>query len=144
MRGAVCYRRAVTAAATAPRFPADWPPGCPPPEAAPASGRYFRVVTTSPASASDFRTHHEAGKLPKAPPCLRAGLSTFRTQDDAERMALLLPVLGGFVAAANLNAAYGVSMPTQGRQPTHTTLWPHEGTDRAAPFDTVTPVRRPS
>jgi hypothetical protein len=140
----LCYRRAVTTASLEPRFSQDWPPSCPPSEAAPTAGRYYRIVKTSPAAPADFRSHRELGKLPSAPPCLRAGLSTFRTHEDAEAMALLLPVLGGHVAAGTLDGTYGRSMLTRGQQPTHTTLWPHEGIDRAAPFDTVTTVRRPS
>jgi hypothetical protein len=99
-------------------------------------------VKTDPAGANDFRSHRELGKLPKAPPCLRAGLSTFRTLDDAERMALLFPVLGAFVARGQLDGGYGRSLVTPGRQPTHTTVWPYVGVDRVAPFRRVTPVRR--
>lgn len=125
-------------------FPTDWPEGCPPSEAAPTSGEYFRVVRGAAASIEDFRSHRELGKLPKAPPCLRAGLSTFRVLDEAERMALLFPVPGSFVAQGTLDALFGVSMRTQGREPSHTTVWPFEKTDRIAPFRLVTPVRRPS
>ncbi len=41
-----------------------------------------------------------------------------------------------------LDGGYGRSMVTAGRQPTHTTVWPHVGVDRVAPFRRVTPVRR--
>ena len=125
-------------------FPADWPEGCPPVEAQPCSGDYYRIVGSELAAASDFRSHRELGKLPKAPPCLRAGLSTFRTLDDAERMALLFPVLGGFVALGALTDAYGVSLLTPGRQPSHTTVWPFEETNRTTPFEKVSSVRRGS
>jgi hypothetical protein len=62
--------------------------------------------------------------------------------DDAERMALLFPVLGAFVARGQLDDGYGVSMLTPGRQPTHTTVWPFLGVDRVDPFRSVTQVRR--
>ena len=102
------------------------------------------MVRGTPAAAGDFHSHRKLGKLPKAPPCLRAGLSTFRRLDEAERMSLLFPVLGSFVALGALDVRYGVSMLTPGREPTHTTVWPFARTDRSAPFGTVTPVRRPS
>ena len=85
-------------------FPADWPEGCPPAEAAATAGDYYRVVHGIPATAADFLSHRELDKLPRAPPCLRAGLSTFRLLEEAERMSLLFPVLGSFVALGALDA----------------------------------------
>src|SRR5262249_37896909 len=122
-------RRSATVAgmeqATVNRFPPGWPPGCPPTDAASGEGAYHRGVRSMPATAEDFRSHLELGKLPKAPACLRAGLSMFRNEGDAERMALLFPVLGSYVARGVLDARYGVSMHSPGRQPTHTTVWPY-------------------
>lgn len=125
-------------------FPPDWPDGCPPDDAGTAAGDHLRIVQREVASADDFRSHRELGKLPKAPPCLRAGLSMFRVIEEAERMALLFPVLGAYIATGTLDARYGVSKLTGGREPTHTTVWPYAQTDRAAPFDRVVAVRRPS
>jgi hypothetical protein len=68
----------------------------------------------------------------------------FRSVAEAERMALLFPVLGDFVARGQLDAGYGRSMLTIGREPSHTTVWPFVQTDRAAPFVTVSPVQRAS
>ncbi|MDO9017180.1 MAG: hypothetical protein Q8S73_15890 [Deltaproteobacteria bacterium] len=107
-------------------------------------GDYYRIVRGELVTSEDLRSHRELGKLPSAPPCLRAGLSTFRSLDDAERMALLFPVLGGFVARGALNDSYGVSLLTPGRQPSHTTVWPYQQTQRTEPFRQVSPVRRPS
>ncbi len=125
-------------------FPDDWPEGCPPTDAAATAGDYYRVTRREVPTAEDFRSHRELEKLPKAPPCLRAGLSTFRALEEAERMALLFPVLGAFVAMGRLDAAYGLSLLTPGREPTHTTVWPYMRTDRASPFLHVCSVRRPS
>ncbi len=123
-------------------FPIDWPDGCPPDGATTASGPYVRIVRSNPPTAEDFVTHRESGKLRKAPECLRAGLSTFLTLADAERMTMLLPVLGDHLAVGQLGADYGRSMLTQGRQPTHTTLWPYVGVTRHSPFHVVRTVAR--
>jgi hypothetical protein len=125
-------------------FPTDWPTDCPPFDAAAPTGEHIRIVRRAIPTADDFRSHRELGKLPKAPACLRAGLSMFRSVAEAERMALLFPVLGDFVARGQLDAQYGRSMLTTGREPSHTTVWPFVQTDRAAPFGTVSPVRRAS
>lgn len=130
--------------AAEPGFPSDWPSDCPPQDAAAPSGEHVRIVRGAVATADDFRSHRELGKLPKAPPCLRAGLSMFRAVEEAERMALLFPVLGAFVARGELDAQYGRSMLTTGREPSHTTVWPFMQTDRVAPFVSVSPVRRVS
>ena len=127
-----------------PSCPEDWPTDCPPSKAAAPTGEHVRIVRRAFATADDFRSHRELGKLPKAPACLRAGLSMFRSVAEAERMALLFPVLGDFVARGQLDARYGRSMLTTGREPSHTTVWPFVQTDRAAPFVTVSPVQRAS
>lgn len=125
-------------------FPADWPEDCPPHGTPATGGDYFRVVRTDPPTPDDFLSHRELGKLPKAPPCRRAGLSTFRALDDAEHMALLFPVLGDHVARGTLDAEYGVAMLTPGQRPSHTTVWPYTQTQRTAPFRFVTRVSRAS
>lgn len=125
-------------------FPPDWPPECPPTDAESTVGEHVRIVRGEAATSDDFHSHRELNKLPKAPPCLRAGLSMFRSVAEAERMALLFPVLGSFLASGLLDERYGRSKLTAGREPSHTTVWPFVQTDRAAPFVTVVAVRRPS
>ena len=124
------------------KFSTDWPPDCPPDAASAPEGDYYRIVRTNPPTELDFRSHRELDTLPKAPPCLRAGLSTFRTVEDAERMVQLFPVLGSHIARGALDASYGLAMLTPGRQPTHSTVWPYEGVDRLAPFRDVVPATR--
>lgn len=115
-------------------FPADWPTGCPSAETPEADGDVFRIVKTNPVAADDLRSHHETGKLPKADPCLRCGLSVFRVQEDAINQQRLMPKLGKLIARAALSAAHGKACLTKGQQPSHTTWWPYEGVDRAALF----------
>jgi hypothetical protein len=87
-----------------------------------------------------MQSHHETGKLPRADPCLRCGLSVFRELEDALNQQKLLPKLGNKIAKALLEAAHGKACLTKGQQPTHTTWWPYEGVDRAALFVVVQEV----
>jgi hypothetical protein len=118
-------------------FPNDWPSGCPSADTPDAEGNVFRLVKENPVSSCDMRSHHETGKLPKADPCLRCGLSVFRELEDAVNQQKLLPKLGSMIAIANLKATHGKACLTKGQQPTHTTWWPYEGVERAVLFSVV-------
>lgn len=74
--------------------------------------------------------------MPTAPPCLRAGLSVFRTRDDAVHQATLLPFLGKMVASAELHPEHGKVKLTPGKVTSHSTWWPYPGIDRPALFQT--------
>ena len=119
------------------KFADDWPEDCPPNDAEAAAGIVFRLVRGKPASALDFQTHHETGKLPRAPACLRCGLSVFRIREDAEHQHRAYPKLGGFVAFGELRWEHGVTKLTHGQQPTHTTWWSYEEVIRCEVFTTV-------
>ncbi len=119
------------------RFPDGWPQDCPPADALDAAGEVFRIVKNEPPTYEDFRTHFESGRLPKAPPCLRCGLSVFREIRDAIHQRQLLPKLGGLIAKAELAASHGKAKLTKARQPSHTTWWSYEGVDRASLFSVV-------
>lgn len=121
-------------------FPDDWPNDCPPPEADDALEEVLRIVKDNPPSPDDMMSHHEAGRLLKAPACLRCGLSVFRLIDDAINQQRLLPRLGRRIARARLDATHGKTCVTPGQQPTHTTWWPSVGVDRAALFVVVQEV----
>ncbi|MFZ4789766.1 MAG: hypothetical protein ACOYMW_02505 [Candidatus Competibacteraceae bacterium] len=116
------------------QFPANWPEKCPPADAEDADGKVYRLVRSDPPTINDFRSHAELGKMLKAPPCLRHGLSTFRRYEDAHHQRDLLPMLGDRIAAAELKPEHGKTKLTSGKQPTHTTWWPGEHVDRASLF----------
>lgn len=118
-------------------FPVNWPADCPPNDAVDAEGIVFRIVKIEPVTADDMASHHETGKLLKAPACLRCGLSVFREIQDAFHQRQLIPKLGKLVAKATLQASHGKTKLTDGKQPTHTTWWPYEGIDRASLFAAV-------
>lgn len=121
-------------------FPKDWPPGCPSADTPDAEGDVFRIVKGNPVTVADMLSHHETGKLPKADPCLRCGLSVFRLLEDALNQQKLFPKHGNKIAKALLEATHGKACLTRGQLPTHTTWWPYEGVDRAAPFVVVQEV----
>lgn len=118
-------------------FPANWPENCPPLDAEDARGTVYRLVKSDPPIADDFRSHAELGKMPKAPPCLRHGLSTFRRHEEASHQRDLFPALGDKIAMAELKPEHGKTKLTQGKQPTHTTWWPYEEVHRASLFRCV-------
>ena len=119
------------------QFSADFPPDCPPADATVASGPVYRLVHQSPASDLDFQTHAETGKLPKAPPCLRSGLSVLRQLADAQHQRRLFPQLGRWIARAHLETHHGQTKLTPGKVPDHTTWWPYRDLNRAALFTIV-------
>lgn len=118
-------------------FPSEWPSDCPPDDTVEAEGVVFRIVKNDPPSADDFASHFETGRLPKAPPCLRCGLSVFRQLHDAVHQRQLIPKLGSLVASATLRAEHGKTKRTQGAQPSHTTWWVYQEVSRASLFSIV-------
>lgn len=121
-------------------FPKNWPSDCPCANTPDASGDVFRITNGDPITAADMQSHHETGKLPKADPCLRCGLSVFGVLEDALNQQRLLPKLGNRIAKALLHAAHGKACLTKGQQPTHTTWWPYDGVDRASLFVVIQEV----
>ena len=118
-------------------FPSDWPPDCPPDDAVDASGEAFRIVKHEPPTDQDLASHFETGKLPKAPACLRCGLSIFREYHEAVHQRQLMPKLGDLIARATLQSEHGKVKLTRGTQPTHTTWWSFHGVNRASLFSVI-------
>lgn len=118
-------------------FPTTWPANCPPADAIDANGRVFRIVNNDPPMPEDFATHHETGRMPKGPACLRCGLSVFRDHRDAVHLRKLLPKIGRLVAVGDLKPIHGKTKLTSGQQPTHTTWWVYENVDRCQPFSVI-------
>lgn len=119
------------------KFPETWPADCPPADAIDTDGEVFRLVKHDPPQAEDTASHRETGKLPRAPACLRCGLSVFRELRDAVHQRQLLPKLGNLIARAALLAEHGKTKMTRGTQPSHTTWWAYEGVNRASLFSVV-------
>ena len=113
-------------------FPDDWPVDCPPADAQDASGEFYRLVKSDPPASWDLMTHHERGTRRHDPPCLRCGLSIFRSRDDAEHQSRIFPKLGKIIGKGILLPTYGKTKPTG--KLTHTTWWVYTGIDRSAAF----------
>ena len=118
-------------------FPDDWPADCPSEDTPVANLTVFRIVKHRPPTATDLLSHHETGRLPKADPCLRCGLSVFIIAEDAAHQRKLMPRLGEFIARGTLTAEHGKARLTPGQQPSHTTWWPYIGVDRASLFAVI-------
>lgn len=119
------------------QFPDDWPTDCPPGDASDAEGLVYRIVKNHPPQEADFASHFERGRLPKAPPCLRCGLSVFRELRDAVHQRHLLPKLGRWIARGKLHAGHGKTKPTPTHIPTHATWWAYGEVPRASLFAVV-------
>jgi len=78
--------------------------------------------------------HLEMNKMPKADPCMRAGLSVMQTEEDAVHQAEMFPGLGHLIAVGTLEPQHGKAMLTQGKVPSHTTWWSYKDVVREAPF----------
>jgi hypothetical protein len=119
-------------------FPTTWPQDCPPADAEPANGVVFRLVRNNPPAASDFLSYAEEGKCPRRDPCLRCGLSVYRTLEDtvakhAELRERFPDIdFGQHVASATLSPEHGKTKQTFA--PTHTTWWACEGVGRCELF----------
>lgn len=119
------------------RFPDDWH-DCPPSEAEPANGVYFRVGRHNPPTADDFRSQAELGRAVTGDQCLRVGLSMLRTLSDAQHLTRLTPKLGRQIYRGELDASHGrTKLTSSQKSPSHTTWWPYADTDRVAPFEVV-------
>lgn len=112
-------------------YPPDWPPGCPPSSAPPASGEVFRIVYAPPAP-EDFQTYAELGLAPAAPPCKRLSLSVFSTRVAACHQAGKYPRLGNHVARGTLHPGLGHLSPASNTG--HQEWWAPARVDRRACF----------
>jgi hypothetical protein len=121
-------------------WPSFFPQSCPPSEAEDASAEVFRLVYSSPPSASDFRSYAE--KLPDKwrGNCKASGLSVFTDKADATRLIRRVPGMlapGSSLASAILTPAAGKLMHTPKDGNSHHTWWAPDGFDHASAFTVV-------
>ena len=119
------------------KFPEGWR-CCPPDDAEPTSGQYFRVGRNNPPAQDDFMSQAELGRALGGDQCLRLGLSTLRDLADAYHLVRLNSRLGAVIYKGELNTSHGKSKLTSSRKsPSHTTWWAYPDVDRIAPFSVV-------
>ena len=118
-----------------PLWPSDFPDDCPPEEAAPANGVYYRIVKADPTQLSDFvsvyhldRCRAEAlitcGAITQ---CELMGLSVYADLTDAERRAERYPQLGNKIARLSLEPHTGAILSTPRNRDSHHTWWTTDG-----------------
>lgn len=118
-------------------YPSDWPEHCPPADAIPASGNYFRVGKKDQPDEDEFKSMAELNRALDADNCQRRGLSLVRTLADARHQKRMFQRLGSKIYRGELSAEHGHTKPTKGKSPSHTTWWPFAGVLRATLFSVV-------
>ena len=103
---------------------------CPPRDALPADGRFFRLVTGDPVSADDFLSPRELSPAralrPGESECEMCAISLFRTADEANHLrAIVRNFSDHLIAEGDLRPEDGVVQPTGKGDDTHTEYWPH-------------------
>ena len=123
-----------------PGFRPHLPPNdCPPPEATPADGVFYRLLEGNAAKPSDFESLHEQGRLrPRdCSPCEWAGLSLCQTLEDI-KAARAARGKNRSRAAGVLKIARGTLVPDLGvvkdtpravKMKTHVTYWPYRDSE---------------
>lgn len=121
-----------------PKFPPDWPDGCPPDDAVDAGGKVYRIVANNLPAADDLKSYEELGTPARGSECRRRAISVFDSKAAARHRLDLSPHLGIAVAKATLSPEHGKQKLTS-RQSGHIAWWCAEGVDRVALFTEVEP-----
>ena len=119
------------------RWPADFPPDCPPEEALPADGVFYRIVKTDPPGSDDFLSQYQQNRRlsdsnirrGRATQCETMGLSVFADESDAAERIRRYPRIGRRLARLTLGPASGKILPTPRDDNSHHTWWLPDGYD---------------
>lgn len=117
-------------------FDQPLPAACPPSSATARDQAAYRIVSSNPPSAADFKTHAELGLALSADQCRRSSLSVFATFRQAAHRRSLTPKLGAHIAHANLTPAHGVISPQNAVG--HMDWWAYRGMVVPNEFNVVT------
>ena len=112
-------------------WPPDFPDDCPPEQAYPADGTYYRIVKNDPPGLGDFVSLYDLDqdramsvvRRRIRTECETMGLSVYLDIDDAMDCARQYPKIGNHVAGVALTSVSGKVLHTGGRFPTHHTWW---------------------
>ena len=120
-------------------WPPDFPDDCPPEDAVPANGVYYRIVKTNTPQSSDFVSirHKDPDRADLAiangleTPCTTIGISVFEEKDEAVRRARKYRRLGSMLARVTLTPDTGkiLHTPRPRGGGSHHTWWPVHGLD---------------
>ena len=132
------------------RWPADFPEDCPPEEANPAGGVYYRIVKTDPPEPGDFvsiyylnrRRATDMVRHGLETQCTLMGLSVYADANDAVWNARRYHNLGDKIARLTLGADAGEMLPTPRDGNSHHTWWQADGYNPVAFATVVMNLRR--
>ena len=131
-----------------PRWQADFPDDCPPAEATPADGIYYRIVKNDPPEAGDFVSLYRLDrrlavlriKRGTVTQCETMGLSVYADADDATYWAERLPKIGDKIARLVLAPSAGEILPTPREGNSHHTWWQAMDYDPTVTATVETPI----
>ena len=106
-------------------WPDFYPENCPPAEAKPASGTFYRLVKHNPPQAEDFLSTWEEfpGRFPE-PTIKNSGVSVYTDPQAIERLKKRVRQLKGRkTAEGELNPMHGLIQSTEGKEKSHHTWW---------------------
>lgn len=107
-RGARTMGQVPTAKAGVVRWPAHFPPCCPPADASDLQGEVYRLVATDPPGPADMLSAQEKGAFRGKNECQRASLSCSLTVEQLTEVRDNVPNLRDrMIAVASLSAADG-------------------------------------
>lgn len=133
---------------------ADYPDDCPPEDAVPADGVYYRIVKNDPPQSSDYvpirykdpKRADLAIAVGHETPCTTIGLSVFGLKDEAIGWATRYSGIGNMIASVTLTPLMGkvLHTPRPKGGVSHHTWWPVRGFDpvRVSLVETSLPTRR--
>ena len=112
------------------RWPAEYPPNCPPLEAVPSDGTFYRVVATDPPTSRDFLSLRQQNPVRaerivarSGNRCILAGLSVFTDINDAISVSQQHPKLGRHIARLSPSSESGKVLRNGRRHVSHHTWW---------------------
>lgn len=111
-------------------WPENFPPDCPPTDAEPASGQYYRLVANDPPKESDFYSHldwQERGRFRgREWPDRRiaAGVSVFKVRAEAEKLKAAVPAMRNKkIALGDVTGSGRMKNTPSHTGPSHHTWW---------------------
>lgn len=105
-----------------PEWPAHFPPGCPPQDAANLGGVVYLLVAADPPAVADMECAIDRGTHIDKPECLRASLSCARGSDHLQELRGRIKRLRNHrVASAQVQADHGKIKQTGA--PGHYSMW---------------------
>ncbi len=126
-------------------FPDFLPVDCPPADASPASGEFFRIVKAHPIK-RDMDSHFEKNQpFSDDDLCEFCGISLFDSYDImrslliARSKGLAKNLAKNRIASIKIASIHGVVKKTRG--PNHWTWWPYSGLDRLNTIGSLTEVK---